>query len=361
MKPSGRTDNAMVVTERLVQEMEKGNAPWTQPWKVVSYAPKRLSGDTYSLLNSMRLMYAAEDQGFKSNLWGGFHGWRALGRYPKPPGTPVAVWINPSDRRGREGGEEASPEDSGGRHEQRRGFLSYRYVFNYDQTEGQPLPPRFNPYPKKDLTPPRVNEQHARLKAFADAIAPSFCPIKHGGNGAYYVPFLDEVHMPNIDQFDSADDYWIAFYHEATHATGHPSRLGRLSGDAHQQTADMRSDSYSREELTAVFGSFLVPGALGWQPGPDVTGKWGTYARNYAARCRQDPRLLYHAIDKAGKAMDYFFKLAPEFHPHANEQAEGQEAAADAPLPTLLDLTSEERAERLAKPVVAVTEPAQSL
>lgn len=60
---------------------------------------------------------------------------------------------------------------------------------------------------------------------------PKLPPIKHGGNQAYYTPSSDFVQMPVQKAFHSTNEYYATLFHELSHSTGHPKRIGRdLSG-----------------------------------------------------------------------------------------------------------------------------------
>ena len=323
-KAAALADAAGIVTEKLLQEMEKGDAPWARPWQTICRMPTKISnGQTYSLLNSFRLMYAAEKEGHKSTLYGGVRGWNELGRFIKAGQHGSQVFfmrssVGQRDQRGRE--QPSSPEDENAQQERMEltGRRSWRApgcvtVFNYDQTHGAELPPRFKPYPGADLVPPSKEERHERAQKFIDAVAAKFCPIRTGGNSAHYSPLTDHVQMPEFAQFKSADEYYVCLLHECIHATGHPERLNRFSDKAEGMDKNMREESYSQEELVAVIGSFMAAGMLGIEPAPEDTAKWGTYMRNYASVCREDPRMLPQAIDRAAKAVNFIFDLAPEF------------------------------------------------
>lgn len=74
-------------------------------------------------------------------------------------------------------------------------------------------------------------------------------------NRACYVPELDFVNMPSIEQFESAEYYYATFFHELTHSTGHVSRLAREEIMNLQKFGGI---PYSKEELVAEMGaSFL--------------------------------------------------------------------------------------------------------
>ncbi|MGA9888399.1 MAG: zincin-like metallopeptidase domain-containing protein [Candidatus Acidiferrales bacterium] len=44
---------------------------------------------------------------------------------------------------------------------------------------------------------------------------------------AWYRPSTDQVGMPSKSVFHSSEAYYATLFHELTHSTGHPSRIGR--------------------------------------------------------------------------------------------------------------------------------------
>ena len=78
--------------------------------------------------------------------------------------------------------------------------------------------------------------------------------IAHRAAQAFYPPSADTVNMPPAELFQSSEEYYSTLFHELTHSTGHPSRLGRLDTD---NPAAFGSKDYSQEELVAEMGAAL--------------------------------------------------------------------------------------------------------
>ena len=45
---------------------------------------------------------------------------------------------------------------------------------------------------------------------------------------AYYVPVADKVVMPNLNDFDTNENFYYTMFHELGHSTGHKDRLNRF-------------------------------------------------------------------------------------------------------------------------------------
>ena len=69
--------------------------------------------------------------------------------------------------------------------------------------------------------------------------------------------------MPPRSSFNSSEGYYATIFHELTHSTGHPSRVGR---EGIETLNGFGSDSYSREELIAEMGSAMLCGVTGIAP-----------------------------------------------------------------------------------------------
>ena len=60
------TNVYQLVTDRIIEELQKGNIPWEKPWTGVrSGAFNRISKKPYSLLNQMLLKHEGEYATFK--------------------------------------------------------------------------------------------------------------------------------------------------------------------------------------------------------------------------------------------------------------------------------------------------------
>ncbi len=81
--------------------------------------------------------------------------------------------------------------------------------------------------------------------------------IRHGFDGAAYVPSKDQILLPTRERFTSAANYYATALHELIHWTGHESRLNRQFGKR------FGDDAYAFEELVAELGAAFAVGQLG--------------------------------------------------------------------------------------------------
>ena len=126
---------------------------------------------------------------------------------------------------------------------------------------------------------------------------------------AYYNPVADFIHMPPIATFHNAAGFYATLAHEATHWTGHKSRLDRLG-----RFTDRKA--YAFEELIAEIGNCMTCARLGLTPDFDQSG---AYVQSWLRALKDDKRLIFKAASEAQKAAEWLMK---------GQQAEDERAAA---------------------------------
>lgn len=278
-----RRDAYAVITERIVEQLERGVIPWDRPWKSVSGdGPMSLSTmRPYRGVNVLLLGCAAMAKGYTSPFWTTFKQAKERGGSVRKgeKATPVVLW-KPVPRKPEEG----SDDDPGS-------YLLLRYysVFNVEQCDGldvpalEPLPP-FDPIERAETV---LGSMRARPT------------VKHGGDRAYYSPNLDYVQMPIPQSFEAPDAYYAVLAHELVHSTGHASRLNRKGIEA---SAPFGSETYSREELVAEIGSAFVMSHCGIDPN---IPRSAAYVASWLKALRDDRRMIATAAAQAAKASDW--------------------------------------------------------
>lgn len=103
--------------------------------------------------------------------------------------------------------------------------------------------------------------------------------------------------MPNFEAFDDAGAYYDTLAHEATHLTGHASRLNRDLSDR------FGSAAYAAEESVAALGAAFVCARLGLsgEPRPDHAA----YLQSWLQVLKQDNRAIFTAASRAQAAVDW--------------------------------------------------------
>jgi antirestriction protein ArdC len=161
------------------------------------------------------------------------------------------------------------------------------------------LAPEPVPLPEREIVP-----------LAEEVIAASGVDFRVGGTKAFYVPSADYVQVPPQPAFFEQVNYYRTCLHELTHATGHPSRLGR------NQTGAFGSKDYAREELVAEMGAAFLCASLGIVP----TVRHADYLAGWLDVLREDNRAIFRAAGQASKAADWLLA-------RHREGREGRQAA----------------------------------
>lgn len=289
------------VTLQIIAELEAGRLPWVQPWGTTDATdpglPRNaLTARSYSGVNILILWDAVIEHGWPSQSWLTFRQAREAGgcvRKGERGQTVVyADTFTPEaekERATREGGEARVVP-----------FLKRFTVFNVAQCEGLREGLASDPAPLPELEIVPVAEA---------VIAASGVDFRVGGNKAFYAPEPDFVSVPPQPTFFEQVNYYRTCLHELTHATGHPSRLGRNLLNA------FGSKDYAREELVAEMGSAFLCAALGIEP----TVRHADYIGAWLEVLREDSRAIFRAASAASKAADWLVARYNQPHVPAGE------------------------------------------
>lgn len=290
-----RQDVYARVTGQIVRQLEAGVRPWQRPWSAGGAGgqvvrPLRSNGTPYRGINVLTLWLAAAEAGYPSPFWFTFRQAGELGGHVrKGERGALVVYANSVTK--------AEPTDDGEGAEREVFILKGYTVFNACQVEGLPgwlsgaLPDRFSPAD-------RVGAADAFFRATG-------IDLRHGGDRAFYSPDADYVRLPPFVAFNDPVSYYATLAHEATHWTGHPSRLAReLRGAA------VRDEGYAREELVAEIGAAFLCADL--RLALDPREDHAAYLAAWLRILKDDKRAVFKAAAQAQKAVDFLHSLQPK-------------------------------------------------
>jgi antirestriction protein ArdC len=284
-----RRDVAKEITDTIIAALEAGAPPWKQPWAFGSASrPLRSTGAPYTGVNILILWARASAQGYENPRWLSFKQARGLGGMVRKGERSTAVVYYGATKKIVE---DRHGEDS----EKTIRFLKHYNVFNVAQIDG--LPGHFYEFAGKDRpkTPPPSERQ-----AFFDALK---IDIRHGGDQAFYRPADDFIQMPLFGAFDDPEKYYATLAHEATHLTGHTSRLDRLK-------FPMSSEERAYEELVAEIGSAMLGAHLDLKP--DHIENHAAYVGSWLKALRGERNFILKAAAAAQRASDWLIERAKE-------------------------------------------------
>ena len=126
-----------------------------------------------------------------------------------------------------------------------------------------------------------------RCKKFFDNLN---AKLIYDGGKCFYRPSTDEIGMPKIEQFESAEEYYSVFAHEHIHWSGDDRRLKR------------NKVSYAEEELVAEVGAFLTCVHLGIQstPKPNNLAYLKCWSKGEVNKFK-----IFSALSDASKSLEY--------------------------------------------------------
>jgi antirestriction protein ArdC len=290
-----RVDVYTRVTNRIVEELERGVRPWLRPWNAEHAAgritrPLRHNGQPYNGINILMLWAEAEDRGYACPIWMTYQQATELGGQVRKGehGTKVVYASKFTKSETNEAGDEMEREIP---------FLKEYTVFDVEQIDG--LPGHF--YQLKEAPKEKMQRVDHADRFFANTKA----NIRHGGNQACYSMTADYVRMPPFECFRDSESYCATLAHELTHWTRHSSRLNRDFG--RKRFGD---EGYAVEELVAELGAaFLCADlAITAEPREDHA----SYIEHWLKVLKDDKRAIFTAASHASRAVDYLHKLQPK-------------------------------------------------
>ena len=278
------------VTDRIIEELERGIIPWEKPWTgtpdgAISYA----TGKPYSVLNQMLLGKEGEYLTFKQVK-------DANGNIKKGAKARMVVFWKFLQK--------TQEDDSGNIMRDKDGlpiyknipFLRYYNVFHIDDTEGIE-PKHMKDVPLNDIQP--ITHAEAVLTDYWKREGITVEHVKNSDR-AYYSRTDDLIHLPLMEQFTTAEAYYDTAFHESVHSTGHAKRLNRLTSGL---SAAFGGEDYSKEELIAEIGACSIMHKLGLETEKTFRNT-ASYIQNWLRALRNDKHMIVSAAGKAEKAIE---------------------------------------------------------
>src|SRR5690349_11214550 len=335
---AARVDVYQQVTDRVIEALEAGTAPWRQPWNVDHGMPLSLSTrKPYRGVNVLLLGLAAQTKGYSSPWWGTYKRIVELGgkvrtvtcdgpRCKACGGSMtdlveghLGLWCEDCggtlDARVRAGVRERathvifwktfqSKEIDETTGKPRTGMILRSYpVFNSEQADWQPG--------KAPVVPDYSARTPGERIEAAEAIAagyPDGPTVRTNGPAAFYSSALDTITVPSFESFGNPEEYYSTLFHEMGHSTGHTKRLNR-PGVA--QFDHFGSDRYGKEELVAEMTAAMLDGLCGFTLAEKFDNS-AAYLQNWLDAIHEDRKLIVLAAAAAQKAADHIMGVTWE-------------------------------------------------
>lgn len=276
------------ITDQVLAAIDRGVAPWRQPWTAVGSGPRNAAtGKAYRGQNVLLLHPVLHEQ-YDSPFWVTFRQAKALDWSVRKgeKGTLGVFWTKTMGP--------VKDEGTGETVRKPIPLMRQYYLFNVDQCNGpadKPSKAMREHAARRGQAVDPVAEAEAIVAGYADK--PS---IQYGADVAAYIPALDVITAPARDQFTDTGDYYSTLFHEITHSTAHPSRLDRNIG------GQFGSHDYAREELIAEMGSAFLCAEAGITSTVEASAAYLDHWRRVLA---EDVRAVSVAAGAAQRAADH--------------------------------------------------------
>ena len=283
-----KADVYQIITDRIVEIMEKGVTPWRKPWNGgIDGGPRNLvSKKHYQGINAFLLSCIPHTTPY----WLTFKQAKEMGGNVRKgvEGTPVIFWKIYEK-------EDATAEDG----KKRLPVLRYYTVFNADQCEGIKAP-------DEDLPEWPEHERIEQAEAIQLAM-PNRPKVIYGGSRAFYQPAFDTVTVPELKRFEKPEEFYSTLFHELAHSTGHESRLNREGISGFHFFGD---NAYSKEELVAEMTAAFLCGHCGIENATIENS--AAYLQGWIKALKGDKKLAITAAAHAQKAANYILNIKSE-------------------------------------------------
>jgi antirestriction protein ArdC len=267
------------VTQRIIEQLEQGIIPWRKTWKG-SVPINYVSRKPYQGMNYVMLPYGGEWLTFKQAKDAG-------GSVKRGEKSRMIVFYKIIEKINDNGEKENIP------------YLQYSNVFHISQCEG--IKSKLEECKPNDNIKP-IDTAEQVLNDYINRSGVTFENVA-GSNKAFYSPTNDKITMPEITQFEKAEEYYTTAFHESAHSTGHKTRLDRLT-----ETAAFGSAVYSREELTAEIAATMVMNFTGLEL-PETFENSAAYIQGWLKALKNDDKAIVTAASKAQKAADMILNI----------------------------------------------------
>lgn len=288
------------LTDRIIEQLGSGVAPWIKPWDDKVVLPARthnaVTGRPYRGGNSLWLQcHDYSDPRWCTYKQAQAEGWQVK----KGEKAAVVEYWKWEDQKKDEASQVIRT-----RLDTPRVF--YAHIFNAEQIVGIPefVPAQVSWTPEAEAD---------RILRFSGA------RIHHDQDDrAFYSPGADEIHLPPKAAFSDAARYYSTALHELGHWTGHESRLGR------ELVNTFGTEEYAREELRAELASFFLASRLGISHDPT---NHAAYVVSWIKVLQQDHNEIFRAAKDAEKIAEYVLQFQQE---RSNEIKQGPVATHES-------------------------------
>lgn len=290
-------------TKGLTDLMRQGIAPWQRgfmPGVGSSGAATSIYGRDYSGLNAMVLTMQAASAGYEHNVWGTYAALKKKGyRVNQKSHARILCWWK-TELKDEDG--EVVLDDNG----EPRTYMAAKAVavFNVAQTvEGADYKPSEKATPFAPLVESIDDAGELALAVLEGSkVTTKWQPTP----SPCYIPSLDEIRMPPVASWLSAERMAKTLFHELAHATGAKQRLDRPGVT---DCDGFGSHRYALEELVAELTAASLC-RLGGLDTPETDANSAAYLKSWAKKLDDNPSLWLSVAKQAEAAANWLVDAA---------------------------------------------------
>ena len=270
-----KTNTYEKVTQRILEELQKGIVPWQKPWsteRAINYVTRK----PYRGINVLLLDKPGEYLTFKQCKDAGGH-------VKRGERGQMIVFFKML--------EHEVLKDDGTNETEQFPYLTCSTVFHISQCEG--ISSKQKPLPENENQ--TIYEAESIIKNYIEREQIEYNQVKVSDK-AYYSPLTDSINLPDLTQFKDSPAFYGTAFHELAHSTGHQKRLNRPILNR------FGNKKYSQEELVAEITSAMILSTLNIESEFDNSvsyiGNWSKYLKN-------NTKAIISASTQAQKAVDF--------------------------------------------------------
>jgi antirestriction protein ArdC len=302
-----RPDLYQQTTDAICAALEAGTVPWRRPWSPDAAAPsgpvnattgKAYRGINVLMLGMNPLTFTSGDPRWCSYKQAADKGWQVR----KGEKAATVFFFKTVEIDAAEGDDD----------DKRTVPVLRSYpVFHASQMDNIPA-----------HIPPTTAEAPWRAPEAAEVILTnSGVPVREGGSRAFYSPAADFIQLPPRATFIGPAEWAATAMHELGHATAHPSRLDRTTGNPRFGSRD-----YAAEELRAELASAFIGAQLNI---PSDLANHASYVDSWLASMRADRREIFRAAADAQRIADWCLARHPDYAAAMTEDATPEDAPTE--------------------------------
>lgn len=346
--PNSEDKALELFAEMMIEKIESISKDWKKPWFTEGALqwPRNLSGREYNGMNAFMLLLHCENEGYEIPRFCTFDCVQRLNE----PGKNGQELPRVSVLRGeksfpvmlttftcihKETQEKIKYDDykklSDNEKQQYNVYPKMKVfrVFNVAQTNLREARPELWEKLEQENARPKIEDgKHFSFSPVDTMIKDNLwiCPIKPmHQDSAYYSISMNEIVVPEKEQFKSGEAFYGTLFHEMTHSTGAKDVLDRIKPTA------FGSEEYAREELVAELGSALVAQRYGMTK--HIKEDSCAYLKGWLSELKESPQYIKTTLLDVKRAASLITqkvdKVAQDLERNVGVQQENEVAAQE--------------------------------